>query len=145
MKKIINGKRYDTDTAECIGWDSWGTPGDFKHWSEELYQKRTGEFFLYGESGAMSKYAETIGQNEWSGGEKIMPLDYESAREWAEKHLGADEYEKIFQVIEDEEDDGEKKITTFSIPVSAAEKLKTMAAKSGKTQSAIVADLILGA
>jgi hypothetical protein len=145
MKKVINQKRYDTDTAKCIGWDSWGTPGDLKHWSEKLYQKRTGEFFLYGEGGAMSKYAETIGQNKWSGGEKIMPLDYESAREWAEKHLGADEYEKTFQVIEDEEDDGKKKITTFSIPVSAAKKLKTMAAKSGKTQSAIVADLILGA
>lgn len=145
MKKIINNKRYDTKTAKLLGEDSYSNPRDFEHWSEELYQKRTGEFFLYGKGGAMSKYAETIGQNEWSGGEKIMPLDYESAREWAEKHLGADEYEKIFQVIEDEEGDGEKKITTFSIPVSAAEKLKTMAAKSGKTQSAIVADLILGA
>lgn len=145
MKKVINQKRYDTDTAKCIGWDSWGTPGDFKHWSEKLYQKKTGEFFLYGEGGPASKYAEITGQSEWTGGEKLIPLKFEKAREWAEKHLGADEYEKIFRVIKDEEDDVEKKITTFSIPVSAAEKLKTMAAKSGKTQSAIVADLILGA
>lgn len=143
MKKIIDGKRYDTDTAECIGWDSWGTPGDFKHWSEELYQKRTGEFFLYGEGGAMSKYAETIGQNEWSGGEKIMPLDYESAREWAEEHLDADEYEKIFEVIEDEEEG--RRTISLSVPSGVAVKLKTLAAKSGKSQSEIVAEMIEGA
>ncbi len=48
MKKIINGKRYDTETAKLIGSDGYSNPSDFNYWSEDLYQKKTGEFFLYG-------------------------------------------------------------------------------------------------
>lgn len=143
MKKIIGGKRYDTDTAKGIGCDGYSNRRNFGFWEETLYQKRTGEFFLHGVGGPASKYAETIGQNEWSGGEKIMPLDYESAREWAEEHLDADEYEKIFEVIEDEEEG--RRTISLSVPSGVAVKLKTLAAKSGKSQSEIVAEMIEGA
>ena len=46
MKKIINGKLYNTDTARQIGsWDNNIT--DRLYWvSETLYQKQRGEFFL---------------------------------------------------------------------------------------------------
>ena len=48
MKKIINGKMYNTDTAkELAGWSSPGGRGDFSHYEETLYQKRTGEFLLH--------------------------------------------------------------------------------------------------
>ena len=73
MKKIINGKRYDTETANLCGNTSYSYRGDFHFWREELYQKRTGEFFLYGEGGPMTKYSVSTGQNTWSGGEKIIP------------------------------------------------------------------------
>ena len=85
MKKIINGKRYDTETAEFCGSREYGYPGDFDHVSEELYQKRTGEFFLYGEGGPNLKYREEISMNSWSGGEKIIPLTDDEAKEWAEE------------------------------------------------------------
>ncbi len=101
MKKIINGKRYDTNTAKLIGETSYSNRTDFAYWSEELYQKRTGEFFLYGEGGPMSKYARSTGQNSWSGGKKIIPLTIEEAQEWAEKYLDADEYEALFEAEED--------------------------------------------
>ena len=56
MKKIINGKLYDTETAKLIGRSYHGEgPRDFRHYSEELYRKRTGEYFLYGEGGPMSR------------------------------------------------------------------------------------------
>jgi len=55
MKKIINGKRYDTETAQLIGSASYSNRTDFRFWSEELYRKKTGEFFLYGEGGPASK------------------------------------------------------------------------------------------
>ena len=51
MKKIINGKVYDTDTAKLIGsWDN-GIYGDLDSVSEDLYRKRTGEFFIFGHEG----------------------------------------------------------------------------------------------
>lgn len=48
MKKIINGKMYNTETAEKLtSWEhSYRSQVD---WYEEmLYKKKTGEYFLYG-------------------------------------------------------------------------------------------------
>lgn len=96
MKKIINGKRYDTDTARLIGSTGYSYAGNSAYWLEELYLKKTGEFFLYGEGGSRSKYARRTGQNECSGGWEIRPLSPEEARKWAEEHLNADKYERVF-------------------------------------------------
>lgn len=101
MVKIINGKRYDTETAKLVGETSYSNRTDFSFWAEELYLKRTGEFFLYGEGGPASRYSRSTGQNQWSGGEKIEPLTLQEAQEWAEEYLDADEYEALFQVEED--------------------------------------------
>mgnify|MGYP007122074196 CR=1 FL=1 len=105
MKKVIGGKVYDTEKAKRLGSDGkWDR--SFSAWSETLYQKRTGEFFLHGEGGPATKYAVSIGQNMWSGSEKIIPLSPAKAREWAEEHLDGDEYESIFGIPED--DGGER-------------------------------------
>ena len=139
MKKIINGKRYDTETAKLIGEDSYSNPSDFDYWSEELYQKKTGEFFLYGEGGARTQYAQAVDQNSWTGGERIMPLSYDEAREWVEKHLDADTYEEVFGPVAE---DDSRRALNLSLPASIADTLKRMAAETGKTQSDIVAELI---
>lgn len=96
MKQIISGKLYNTATAKLCGIDSYSNGRDFSYWREELYRKKTGEFFLYGEGGPSSRYSRSCGQNEWCGGEKISPMTEAEAREWAEKHLTADEYIEIF-------------------------------------------------
>ena len=74
MKKVISGRRYDTDTAKKVGEASYSNCSDFHYWSEELYRKKTGEYFLFGEGGALSKYQQEVGQNEWTGGKEIIPL-----------------------------------------------------------------------
>jgi DNA-binding transcriptional regulator YiaG len=103
MKRIINGKRYDTETARLVGeYCSPGSDSDFSHLEESLYQKRTGEYFIAGVGGPMTKYSVSTGQNSWSGGAKIITLTSEEAREWAEEHLTADEYEAEFPVTPDE-------------------------------------------
>lgn len=140
MKKIINNKRYDTETAKFLGEDSYSNWGDFHFWEETLYQKRTGEFFLHGVGGPASKYAETVGQNQWTGGEKIIPLKFEKAREWAENHLEADDYEDIFGPVEE---DDSKKLISLSLPTTAVETLKRLASETGKSQSELVAEMIL--
>lgn len=139
MKKIIRGRLYDTDKAKELGCDSYSNRRDFHYWEETLYKKRTGEFFLYGEGGPLSKYAEAVGLNEWSGGERIMPLSYAEAQEWAENHLSGDEYIDIFG--EPEEDDAKQKIT-LSLSAAAIAKAKQEAAKAGITLSAYIDSLI---
>lgn len=99
MKKIIHGKMYNTETARLVGTYSYGYPRNFEHYSEELYVKITGEYFLAGEGGCLSKYAVSTGQNEVSGSEKIIPLTEDEAKEWAEEYLPADEYEQEFGEI----------------------------------------------
>ena len=141
MKKIISGKRYDTEKAEFIGSDSYSDSRDSQHWTEELYRKRNGEFFLHGEGGPMTKYAVSCGQNEWKGGEKIIPLGLNAAREWAEEHLDAKDYEKFFGVIPDGEDDG-KMTWTLRISPSAVERVRREASKSGKKLSEVVEEAL---
>jgi hypothetical protein len=100
MKKIINGKKYDTDTAKSmLSWSNDRT--DFSYCHEELYRKKTGGFFLYGSGGPMSKYTKSCGDNCWSGAEEIIPLTEVEARKWAEEHGDADDYEAIFGEVEE--------------------------------------------
>lgn len=140
MKKIINKKKYDTETAKELGYDTNGLGlRDFNHYSETLYQKRSGEYFLYGEGGPLSKYARPEGLTGWTSGERIMPMTFEEAREWAEKHLNADEYEVIFgEVVEDDS----KTIVSFNLTVSSVEKLKRAAVKRGISMSGLLEQLI---
>ena len=102
MKKIINGKKYNTETANEVGYASSDLPvNDFGWWEETLYKKKTGEFFLYGSGNAASKYSTSCGQNCWSGGENIIPLTESAARSWAERYLSVDTYEAIFGEVDE--------------------------------------------
>lgn len=138
MKKIINGKLYDTETAKEIGSRHHGEgPRDFRYYSETLYRKRTGEYFLYGYGGPMSRYAVSTGQNQWSGGERIEPMSYKSAKEWAEENMYADDYMEEFGPVEE----GEVERTTLSVSIDAAiaERIRREAKEKGISVSALIA------
>lgn len=140
MKKYINGKSYDTATATELGcFSNGGTWRDFNHFVETLYRKRTGEYFLHGEGGPMTQYRERVDNSSWSGGEQIIPITVDEAREWAEKNLGTEEYDAIFGAIA--EDDS---TTTLSLSMSAAtaDKARRAAAAAGLSLSAYIANLI---
>ena len=140
MRKIICGKLYDTEKAKELGfWCNAGSWRDFSHKEETLYRKKTGEFFLYGQGGPMTNYAEATGTNSWSGGERIMPLTFQEARKWAEEKLQADEYEAIFgEVTEDES----KIQVCYSLSVGTTEKIKRLAAEAGISASAYIDRLV---
>ena len=142
MKKMINGKKYDTETAALVGgWDNNRQGNDLYYCSERIYKKRTGEYFLFGSGNAMSKYRTYSGDNSWGGGEQIMPLSYDAARKWAEEHLPADEYEAEFGTVS--EDDTET-VMTIRLPSFAADAIRKEAAKTGKIIGEVVAGLAKG-
>lgn len=61
MKKTINKKVYNTDTAELIDVKIFGEWGDTDGYEERLYQTKRGEYFVYGIGGKDSPYpAESI-------------------------------------------------------------------------------------
>lgn len=132
MKKIISGKMYDTETAKEVASCYHGDgPRDFRHYSETLYRKRTGEYFLAGEGGPMTHYAVSTGQNSWSGGEKIIPLTYKEATEWAEREMDADEYQAEFGPVSE----GERVTLSISLPADVADRIRKAAAEEASSVS----------
>lgn len=136
MKRIIKNKVYDTDTAkELCNYEPNPYRSDFHWYCETLYQKKTGEFFIFGVGNVASKYSKSCGQNEWCGSEKIVPLTYDEAREWAEQTQDGDTYIEIFG--EPEEDDS-RDTMQVSLTKTAIAKIKQAAHKQGITVSALI-------
>lgn len=141
MKKIIQGRLYDTETAKkCGEYEPNPYQSDFHWYRESLYQKKNGEFFLHGEGNAASPYCKTVAQNEWSSGEKIIPLTYDGAAKWTEEHLDADEYSAIFG--EPGEGDTDQARLHCRISASAFAKLKRIQQETGATIGEIVEKLV---
>ncbi|MCZ7405399.1 MAG: hypothetical protein O8C67_10790 [Candidatus Methanoperedens sp.] len=82
MKKIIDGKVYNTETAECVANENKSL-NNFYSTSEALYRTKSGNWFLLGESSAGGKYGRSRG-NTLSGGEDIRALTPEQVIRWAE-------------------------------------------------------------
>ena len=72
MKKIIDGKRYDTDTAEHLcSLPSVEDTTNFNWHATSLYQTKNGAFFIAGEGNASSIWASSEG----SGIRVTSPVD----------------------------------------------------------------------
>ena len=139
MKKIINGKLYDTSTAKLIDSDC-GNFRSYSSWLEELYRKRTGEYFLYGKGGPASKYSRQVDANTRIGSSDIIPLTYAEALAWAEEHMVAEAYIEHFGPVAE---DDSRTILSLSISQSAADSARKAAALAGVSLSAYVEQLIL--
>ena len=125
MKKIIKNKVYDTATAQYIG-AYLGDWEDSSRWRrEELYKKRTGEYFLYSE-----------GHEE---PEKIAPLSFDEAKEWGRKHLEGIEYEIEFEVAK------EDNVVTrlhVEIPASLNDRIELERSRMGVSKAEVVIDAL---
>lgn len=84
MKWIVNGKKYDTDTAflRAEARDRYDIT------CESLYQKTNGEYFL-------------VEHHYCSGDYGIYPLTKSAAKNWGEEHLTVDRYESVFGKVEE--------------------------------------------
>lgn len=139
MQKIINGKRYNTETAHFCGDREFGDTAEERAY-EALFQKKTGEFFLYGSGEAKSKYAKEVSLNNWAYGEEIIPLTETQAKEWAKTYLYPVEYQNLFTVKEPV--DPGKKIQSFSLSGDVIAKLTQLSRKHKMSRSKIIEDLV---
>jgi hypothetical protein len=140
MYKVINNKRYNTDSAKkLIEWDNGMVDQMMEFYSQELYRKKSGEYFLLSEGGAKTVYAEAVGVDSWQGGSRIDPMTYDEARKWAEEHASAKVFEECFGVPEEG-----TCFVTVEISNAAKSKLDAAKSKSGKTQADIIENLLLG-
>lgn len=115
MNKVIRGKRYNTETAKLVGTWEANEPESSDFWEkEELYQKRSGEFFLIGQGGAQTQYARFSMGGESKPGIELRPIEPEEASDWAEEHLTADEYEALFGPVAEDGSRGRITLTLLN-------------------------------
>lgn len=97
MKKIIDGRRYDTEAAEVIHeWDNLRPVGDFGRREKTLYRTPNGAFFILHVGGPKTDMAQTLSDNSWTGGRDIEPVSEEDAFAFLCTHGGEGEAEELF-------------------------------------------------
>lgn len=137
MRRIIDGRVYDTETASLVG--SWYGDGDgIEACGEDMYRKRTGEYFLRGWGGPATRYAVQRGSG-WASGEAIIAMGFDDARRWCEERLPAEAYEAEFGAPEEGS-------TLISARVSLACKaaIDRRRSQTGETIAEIIEGLVMG-
>ena len=94
MKSVIEGKRYDTETATKVAEVSDNYGGrDFRAWSGTIYRTPRGNWFIEGSGGPMTMFAERVGDNTGSGS-GIRALDKSSVRDLLERYARLSDWEQ---------------------------------------------------
>lgn len=85
MKRVIDGKIYNTETAEEIcDLTCSAYPGDFQFHETTLYRTPKGAYFLAGKGGPLTRWAQPEGNSGYSGGSGLEVVTQEEARGYAE-------------------------------------------------------------
>ena len=90
MKRIIDGKTYNTETAKKIcdtGNDEY--PTDFRYENSSLYITKKGAYFIAGDGGALSRFSVAEG-NGYGGGAGIIVLSRDAAFSEVQRRAGYD-------------------------------------------------------
>ena len=131
MNKIINNKRYNTDTARNLGeWDNGLLGTDRNYYKETLYITKSGNYFIHGYGNLNTIYGERKNEQRCIS-EKIMPLICQEAKNWVAEKMNSEDIEVIFNEFDEEKDNSHKKIMLtlpFSILKSLKEKKETTGA-----------------
>jgi len=100
MRDVIEGKIYNTETADEIGsWDNGLGCRDFRHEGETLYRTPKGAFFTVGYGGPMTKYARACGNMTGGDSNVFRVMDEAEALSWCERHdVDVDTMNKLFSL-----------------------------------------------
>lgn len=87
MKRIIEGKRYDTATAEQVAnWNNGLSESDFNECEEDLYRTKNGNYFVHGQGHALTRGSRNCGHNSWGRGQGILACTPSKALAWLKEH-----------------------------------------------------------
>ncbi len=101
MKKVIDGKLYDTETAESLCDVSPShARTDFCYENTLLYRTKRGTYFIAGKGGARSRWAQSV-PNGTIDGSGMQIINKEEARFLVETCCTVEEYEGVFGPLEE--------------------------------------------
>lgn len=103
MRRVMDGIMYDSATSEELARmaSPRGTAED-EAWSEILYRKASGQYWLYAEGGKSTIYSALNRCNIFDGSWCIKALAEDEARTWCEHNLGGDAYEAIWGPVDED-------------------------------------------
>lgn len=128
MYKIINGRRYGTETASFIAeWSNEFDCSDPEHAREALYKKRDGSYFLHGVGGSLSRFPK----------ENILPISYDEARAWAKRYADPEIFDREFSGA-----DTKPVNLLIRAPQSVVNEFKRLTAEKGLTSGELLAELL---
>lgn len=86
MRRVIDGKLFDTDKATRLcGLNCTAYPSDFAWHDTSLYRSKGGRYFLAGQGGPSSMWAQPAYGGGRGEGRGIRVLDDDEARDYAER------------------------------------------------------------
>lgn len=92
MIRVIDGKRYNTETAELVyKYENRYNYSDFHYRSKTLYRTQKGAWFIHHYGGALTDMAVAVGSNGTGGSADIEPLDDEDAFGFLQAHSDEDD------------------------------------------------------
>ena len=124
MKKVIKGKKLDTQTAKMVG---TAMIDDNKDIVETLYRTKSATYFIH------NVYSKST-NGKLEVGEDIYLVSANEAKEWAKKWLTKSEYDRCFGDI-----DSDQTVTiTVNISAKAYNALKREKEITGNTYGEII-------
>ena len=102
MKKIIDGKTYNTETATLVDSLIINSKDSWNNVSEDLYITKNGNFFLCGYGESNTRWAVKFGQYKDNKGtltHDIQAITKKEALAWCEKNSDAETIEEHFSEI----------------------------------------------
>ena len=131
MKKVINGKRYDTYTATELARTSYISECDQTFHEEQLYLKRTGEYFLCTQVSKLINF-ENLSDDMINPEKKIFPFTLDEAKDWVKNHVNY-KYDELFLFHDDE-----NILVSVLLPETIYRMLKDESALCHETQKDII-------
>ena len=86
MKKVINGKLYDSETAILIDTAVSTSQSEHRSYSETLYKTPKGNFFLVGHGGPQTRWAQQTEEGVTSYGYGLIAIKADDALAWCEEN-----------------------------------------------------------
>jgi len=103
MRRVVKGRVIDTERMVKLAEVRFGSVNDYNYvWETLFYDPESKLLYLYGRGGAASRYAEAVGVNQWSEGEKLMKITKGLVLQWLEENgiTVTDEIEKVLEEVE---------------------------------------------